>query len=202
MKFTTVIVATAFAAVASAGTLTNTDPHPNAVQDYCNEPGQPCEVFKRAAAAIAEANADPEADPEAVAKKGVHHFCYRVGEPCSKAKRNAIAMAEAVAEAHAAAQPDADAWLNNLPVLHEKRSNVSTIRTAAIHHFCYRIGEPCFRVKRVAEAIATAAAQPAAEPEAEAKKGVHHFCYRVGEPCSKHKRAIEDLANSVADLET
>ena len=66
----------------------------------------------------------------------------------------------------------------------------------AVHHFCYRIGEPCSKLKRAAEAIAEANADPVADPAADAK---HPFCYRIGEPCSKAKRTALSLAEAIAE---
>ena len=66
----------------------------------------------------------------------------------------------------------------------------------AVHNFCYRVGEPCSKLKRAAEAIAEANADPVANPFAEAG---HPFCYRVGEPCSKAKRDALAMAEAVAE---
>ena len=65
----------------------------------------------------------------------------------------------------------------------------------AIHHFCYRPGEPCTKLKRAADAVADAL--PAPVPEADA--AIHRFCYRPGQPCSKAKRDALALAEAVAD---
>ena len=64
------------------------------------------------------------------------------------------------------------------------------------HHFCYRPGEPCSKLKRAAEAVADALAAPLPGPEADAR---HRFCYRPGEPCSKAKRDALALAEAVAE---
>lgn len=65
--------------------------------------------------------------------------------------------------------------------------------------FCHRVGEPCSKVKRAAEAVAEAFAEPkaAANPDANAEA----FCHRVGEPCSKAKRAADALAAAVAEAQ-
>jgi len=56
------------------------------VSHWCYRPGEPCSKTKRAAEALAAAIAEPNAQPDAEADP-VHHFCYRPGEPCSKHKR-------------------------------------------------------------------------------------------------------------------
>lgn len=106
MKVTS-ILCTAVLAVASVDAVAAPAAQPDArqVHHFCYRPGEPCSKLKRAAEAIAEAIAEPNALPEAEARQ-VHHFCYRPGEPCSKAKRDALALAEAVAEAHAAANAE------------------------------------------------------------------------------------------------
>lgn len=106
MKITLCLV-TAMVAVASVDAAAAPVAQPNAreVHRFCYRPGEPCSKMKRAAEAIAAAIAEPNADPEAEARE-VHRFCYRPGEPCSKAKRDALALAEAFAEANAAANPE------------------------------------------------------------------------------------------------
>ncbi|KAI4095423.1 MAG: hypothetical protein LQ339_007268 [Xanthoria mediterranea] len=51
---------------------------------FCYRRGEACAKVKRAAAAIAEAIADPTA---AADPKYRYHFCYRRGEACAKNKR-------------------------------------------------------------------------------------------------------------------
>lgn len=73
---------------------------------------------------------------------------------------------------------------------------------AAVHEFCNRPGEPCFKVKRAAEAVAAALAEPAAVPNPvadPAAAAAHTACYRPGEPCFKAKRDAAALADAVAD---
>ena len=50
---------------------------------FCYRRGEACYKVKRAADAIAEAIAEPEADARSYNK----HFCYRRGETCAKNKR-------------------------------------------------------------------------------------------------------------------
>lgn len=66
----------------------------------------------------------------------------------------------------------------------------------AVHQFCYRIGEPCSKLKRAAEALAIVNAEPAADAEADA---VSHYCNRSGGPCAKARRDALALAEAVAD---
>lgn len=96
MKITSIVYA-ALLAVASVEAAATTP----SSEEVCNLPGQPCDKMKRAAAAVAEAVAEPEAYRT--------HFCYRPGEACAKAKRDALAIAEAVADAHASANPQPEA---------------------------------------------------------------------------------------------
>lgn len=56
--------------------------------------------MKRAAAAIAEALAEPQPGPDA--DPGIIHFCHRPGQSCGKAKRAAEELALAAKEALAA----------------------------------------------------------------------------------------------------
>ena len=76
------------------------------LEEYCNSPGQPCDLFKRTADAVADAEAHPWAAPSAEA--GRHKWCFAPGQACGKAKRSALAMAEAVASAYAEAMPNAE----------------------------------------------------------------------------------------------
>ena len=126
MKFTSIIYATLMAAVTvqAAAPAQTTDVNVLSADEVCNLPGHPCNKMKRAAEAVAEAMAEPEAvagraslinllvctmltwstlDPK---RRYRFRFCYRRGEACSKAKRDALALAEAVAEAHASANPE------------------------------------------------------------------------------------------------
>lgn len=112
MKVTSIVFA-ALLAVASAEAAAA----PQSAEEICNLPGQPCNKMKRAAEAIAEAIAEPEAD--ARRKYNPHfRFCHRRGEACAKAKRDALELAEAVA--------DADASANQEPELGESFSLPST----------------------------------------------------------------------------
>ena len=91
-----------------------------------------------------------------------------------------FAKAEAVADASASADP-------------------------RIHFWCYRRGEPCYKVKRAAEAVAEAFekrdalpfpdAHPAAAADPEAR--IRFWCYRRGEPCYKAKRDAVAIADAV-----
>src|SRR5450432_2120315 len=86
-------------------------------------------------------------------------------------------------------------------------------RTADAEAFCHRVGEPCSKVKRAAEAVADAFAEPKAEPfchrvgepcskvKREAEANAEAFCHRVGEPCSKAKRAADALVAAVAEAQ-
>ena len=67
----------------------------------------------------------------------------------------------------------------------------------AIHHFCYRPGQPCSKMKRAAEAVAEAIAAP--HPDAEAEAARNRWCYRPGQPCSKAKRDALAYAEAVAE---
>lgn len=103
MHFTSTFF-TAVLAVSVATGQSTPDFNQTEVDDFCNSPGQPCDLLKRAADAVADANAFAWAEPNAEPK---HHWCYMRGQGCSKAKRSAVAMAEAVAEAYAEAMPEA-----------------------------------------------------------------------------------------------
>lgn len=78
-------------------------------------------------------------------------------------------------------------------------ANAAAIAQPEADAFCHRVGEPCSKVKRAAEALAEAFAQPKADasPDANAEA----FCHRVGEPCSKAKRAADALAAAVAEAQ-
>ncbi|KAK8218426.1 hypothetical protein IWZ01DRAFT_563769 [Phyllosticta capitalensis] len=190
---------------------------PNA-QAFCQMPGQACSKLKRAAdaAANALAYANPDASPEAEAKKrkGLHfcyfpasrlHFCYFPGKPCSKAKRHADAIADAVADAYAAAgvvgtDIALEHFRSKRSAEAEPEADAAAVADPAKKrkglHFCYFPGEPCSKVKRAAEAVTEALALPEPEAEATKTKGLH-FCYFPGEPCSKAKRAADALADAV-----
>jgi hypothetical protein len=99
MKFTAAICT--FILATSVSAVTVADP-------FCYYIGEPCSKVKRAAEAVAEAFAEPNAATEADAN--AEAFCHFIGEPCSKAKRAADALAAAVAEA----QPNPVAYYNSL----------------------------------------------------------------------------------------
>lgn len=65
---------------------------------YCHLPGQYCGKVKRAAAAIADALAEPEpaADPKA---EPFRRFCHMAGQGCAKAKRGAQDLTQAAEDA-------------------------------------------------------------------------------------------------------
>ena len=73
------------------------EPSPEAIQHFCYRPGQSCGKVKRAAEAIAEAFAQPDAKAEADPR--IQHFCHRPGQSCGKAKRAAEELAAAASEA-------------------------------------------------------------------------------------------------------
>jgi hypothetical protein len=73
---------------------------PEAIQHFCRTPGQGCYKVKRAAEAIADALAEPEAEAGLDAR-GIQHFCRTPGQGCYKAKRAADALAKAAADAAA-----------------------------------------------------------------------------------------------------
>lgn len=102
MKVTSIVYAALLAVASVEAAATTPSSEGPAItpssEDVCNLPGHPCDKMKRAAAAVAEAVAEPEAYRT--------HFCYRRGEACAKAKRDALALAEAVADAHASANPE------------------------------------------------------------------------------------------------
>lgn len=131
-----------------------------------------------------------------------HHFCYRPGETCSKARRaldELSAVHKHTASAHAAAEPPVD------DVLGSFKQDISEDRH---HHFCYRPGETCSKMKRAAEAAAEAMALPEALPtdpvdevlqsfkQDTSEQRHHHFCYRPGEVCSKARRSALALAEA------
>jgi hypothetical protein len=58
--------------------------------------------------------------------------------------------------------------------------------------FCHRPGQPCWKVRRAAEA----AAEALADPEAVAR---NPFCYRPGAPCWKAKREAEAIIEAIAN---
>ena len=72
------------------------EPSPEAIQHFCYRPGQSCGKVKRAAEAIAEALAQPDAKAGA---DPIRHFCNRPGQSCGKAKRAAEELATAANEA-------------------------------------------------------------------------------------------------------
>jgi len=67
----------------------------------------------------------------------------------------------------------------------------------AILDYCNQPGGHCDKLKRAADAAASALA--AAEPEANPywKFPIVHFCHLPGQGCSKAKRAAEDLSEAV-----
>ena len=103
MHFITTFIAAALA-VSTVSAQATPGFNQTEIDDYCNSPGQPCNLLKRAADAVADANAFAWAEPTAEPRR---HWCYIRGQGCSKAKRSAVAMAEAVAEAYAEAMPEA-----------------------------------------------------------------------------------------------
>ena len=54
----------------------------------CYRKGEPCSKVKRAAEALADAFAEPAAQPENDLEARGRFWCYRRGEPCYKAKRS------------------------------------------------------------------------------------------------------------------
>ena len=71
-----------------------------AIEHFCRTPGQGCYKVKRAAEAITEALAEPEADADPDVS-AIQHFCRTPGQSCYKAKRAAEALAKVAADAAA-----------------------------------------------------------------------------------------------------
>lgn len=77
--------------------------------------------------------------------------------------------------------------------------------------FCWRPGQPCGKVKRAAEAIASALAeaeplpfcwrpgQPCGKAKRDAEAVAEAFCWRPGQPCGKAKREANALAEAAAE---
>jgi hypothetical protein len=187
-------------------------------EPICWRPGQPCGKVKREAEAEAEAAA----------------ICWRPGQPCGKAKRAALALAHAVANAN----PEAEAFFDKLAIREAfpepeavaegtfTPSPISSIETNAdtsvaepvddklkreAEAICWRPGQPCGKVKRAAEAIASALAEPAPEPicwrpgqpcgkaKRDADAAAEAICWRPGQPCGKAKREANALAEAAAE---
>ncbi|KAL5345581.1 isocitrate dehydrogenase (NAD(+)) idh1 [Pseudogymnoascus australis] len=185
-------------------------PEPEA---YCWRPGQPCGKVKRAAEAFAEAIAEPAADAKA------SPYCWRPGQPCGKAKRTALALAHAVADAH----PEAKAFFDMLAIreafpepeavaeAEAGNDKVKREAEAEAEAYCWRPGQPCGKVKRAAEAIASALAEPAPGPycwrpgqpcgkaKRDAEATAEAYCWRPGQPCGKAKREANALAEAAAE---
>ncbi|KFY64466.1 hypothetical protein V496_03249 [Pseudogymnoascus sp. VKM F-4515 (FW-2607)] len=185
-------------------------PEPEA---YCWRPGQPCGKVKRAAEAFAEAIAEPAANAES------SPYCWRPGQPCGKAKRTALALAHAVADAH----PEAEAFFDMLAIreafpepeavaeAEAGNDKVKREAEAEAEAYCWRPGQPCGKVKRAAEAIASALAEPAPEPycwrpgqpcgkaKRDAEATAEAYCWRPGQPCGKAKREANALAEAAAE---
>jgi hypothetical protein len=60
--------------------------------------------------------------------------------------------------------------------------------------FCWRVGQPCGKLKRAVDLANDILTERSAEPNPEAR-----FCWRVGQPCGKAKRAETALAAALAD---
>lgn len=151
---------------------------------------------------------EAEADAEAAA------ICWRPGQPCGKAKRAAIALAHAVSNAY----PEAEAFfdMHAIPEAFSEPEAIAEGKYSFLPSFqqsvradayiadpvdeklkreaeaiCWRPCQPCARVKRAAEAIASALAEPVPEPAPEP------ICWRPGQPCGKAKRAAEAEAEAI-----
>ncbi|KFY96313.1 hypothetical protein V500_02508 [Pseudogymnoascus sp. VKM F-4518 (FW-2643)] len=185
MKYLATLCLTALVAGVNSAAIAAAEP-----EAFCWRPGQPCGKVKRAAEAFAEAIAEPAAEADAEASA----FCWRPGQPCGKAKRTALALAHAVADAN----PEAEAFFDKLAIreafpepeavaeAEPVNGKVKREAEAEAEAFCWRPGQPCGKVKRAAEAIASALAE--AEPEP--------FCWRPGQPCGKAKRDAEAVAEA------
>ncbi|KAL6872952.1 mating pheromone precursor [Trichoderma novae-zelandiae] len=140
-----------------------------------------------------------------VAAPNPEPWCYRIGEPCWKVKRTTEAFINAVrshgglsTRAEGEAIPNGVALsaiqgLDQLATLILVSSEDPSsffppnatepegkrdVEVEEDKRWCYRIGEPCWKAKREAEAEA------AVEEE-------KRWCYRIGEPCWKAKRTDE-----------
>ena len=181
-------------------------PEPDALS-WCKRRGEPCDILKRSADAMAEALAAPDPGPLADADAAARVWCWRPHEPCSKAKRDAIALAEAVAEAHFVAEsPDTGPILDTRDVEKKGRRPNNALEMLASKgedtapgpsNWCHRPHEPCSKIKRAAKAMADALAEPAAEPKAGAEAEARNWCWRPHEPCSKAKRGLEELERRI-----
>ncbi len=110
-----------------------------------------------------------ERDPEAHVKE---IWCYMPGEPCYKAKREAIAIAQEHEDAeskHLLSSPSHTSTsfkISLFPLPPYFRRNILTTplielakRSPEAHVkeiWCYRVGEPCYKVRRAAMALVAA----------------------------------------------
>ncbi|ELR03405.1 hypothetical protein VC83_06943 [Pseudogymnoascus destructans] len=191
-----------------------------AAEPFCWRLGQPCDKVKRAAEAFAEAFDEPIAEAEAfdepIAEAEASAFCWRPGQICEKAKRAALALAHTVADAN----PEAEAFFDKLAIdeafpepeaVADAEIADKVKREAEAEAFCWRPGQPCGKVKRAADAIASALAEPAPEPfcqrpgqlcgkvKRDAEAVAEAFCWRPGQPCGKAKREANALAEAAAE---
>jgi hypothetical protein len=97
-------------------------------------------------------------------------FCWLPGQHCEKED---TAKRDALPEAIASAAADAE----------------------AVSQFCSRFGQPCSKLKRVANAVAEAMAVPDTLPGPEDVNGTaNHYCYGSRQPCALARRSALAIA--------
>ncbi|KAL6716325.1 hypothetical protein ACLMJK_005891 [Lecanora helva] len=145
--------------------------------EECFATDGPCDLLKRAAVAVAEA------DPGHRQCIGVGGVCWKVkrdicGASCLKAKRDALALAEAVAEA---------------------------APYAGGHHQCVGVGGVCWKAKRsvsaAAEALEEAESLAQPSPEDNTEAGDEEACNAAGGPCDVVKRTAKAAAEAMAEAD-
>ena len=111
-------------------------------------------------------------------------FCNSLGQPCHKVKRVAEALAEPVASEKRDANGRRWCCFYGEACLKEKREADPIADAEA---FCNSPGQPCHKVKRVAEALA----EPVASGKRDAK--CHQGCWSYGEASLKEKREADPI---------
>lgn len=190
MKYNAILFATAMVLAAVSA-----EPDP----DRCWRRGMPCSKLKRAVEITNAILDEPVADhPDAAA-------CFQSGQPCAKAKRAETALKAALSDAalgnyESIKTPKAQFCEKGQPCPKKVKNVARSVGTElerkddpiADHSFCHKEGNQCHKVKRAAEALASALAEPEAEADPDR-------CWRRGMPCSKVKR--DALAEPEAEAE-
>ena len=187
-------------------------PDAETVRHFCSRSGQPCSKLKRAANAVAEAMALPDAPPgpEDV-NETAKRSCYGSGQPCALARRSALALAQGFSSVESFPVYKRDpkvhhfCWLPGQGCGDAKKRDVLAERDPKIHHFCWLPGQGCGDAKRdvlaSSEALADIELKYTRRDVEYDAAAAQEYCDSEAGPCTELTRFAAAIVDAIAEPE-